>query len=138
MDADAVYLVARILSCGVWTGAGIYKAFHYSQTVEEMTHLGVPLARFALVPVLILELVGSLMLVFNIQVWAVALVWIAFVIVATPFYHFKWRTPTGQFVFPQMVQTTKNLCIIGGLLLLILADPHKPAWLIHGLKGTLP
>ena len=131
METQTIFALARFLTCGVWIGAGIYKAFHYRQTIGEMTHNGVPFARFFLIPVLVLELAGSFLLIFNAYVWAVALVWIAFILVATPFYHFGWYAPDGKFVFPQMVQTTKNLSIIGGLLCLILLDPSTPAYIMR-------
>lgn len=54
-----LYSAIRILSCGIWTAAGLYKAPHYEQTIAEMTHLHVPWPRLILSPVLILELFGS-------------------------------------------------------------------------------
>ncbi len=134
MEAQTVFTLARWLTCGIWAGAGLYKAFHYRQTIGEMTHNGVPFAKFLLIPVLVLELAGSVLLIANSHVWAVAVAWIAFILVATPFYHFGWYTPDRKFVFPQMVQTTKNLSIMGGLLCLILLDPSTPAYIVSGLK----
>lgn len=137
MEGQTIFMLARWLTCGIWIGAGIYKAFHAKQTIEEMRHNGVPFAKYLLAPVIVLELGGSILLITNTYVWAVALIWIAFILVSTPFYHFKFYTPDGQFVFPQMVQTTKNLSIIGGLLCLMLLDPSKPASLVTGLTLLL-
>ena len=134
MEAQTIFMLARWLTCGVWIGAGLYKAFHYRQTIGEMTHNGIPFAQFLLIPVLVLEMVGGLLLIVNAFVWAVAVAWIAFLIVATPFYHFGWYTNDGKFVFPQMVQTTKNLSMMGGLLCLILLDPSTPAYLVSGIR----
>ncbi len=134
MEAQIIFSLARWLTCGVWIGAGIYKAFHYRQTIGEMTHNGIPFAQFLLIPVLVLEMAGSLLLIANFYVWAVAVAWIAFLILATPFYHFGWYTKDGKFVFPQMVQTTKNLSMMGGLLCLILLDPSTPAYLVSNIK----
>lgn len=130
MNEQTIFTLARFLTCGIWVGAGIYKVFHYRQTLQEMAHNAVPLAQLFLLPVLMLELIGSLMLATNTYVWAVALLWIAFILVATPFYHMRFYTPEGEFVFPQMVQTTKNISIVGGLLCLILLDPTTPTWLL--------
>lgn len=130
-----IYLIARIATCGVWVGAGVFKAAHIPQTIEEMKHNKVPLAAAALPFVLFLELAGSLAIIAGYYVSAVAAAWIVFTVLATPFYHCRWYCSEGKFIFPQMVQFTKNLSIIGGLLALILLDPNKPAWLVDFLKG---
>lgn len=130
MDQPAawVYLLIRVLSCGVWLFAGLYKALHFTETVADMKQHHLPLARYLLPLVLTMELAGCIMLMANLQVWAVALVWIAFTIPAAMLYHWPIRV-AGTIVFPQLVQFSKNLSIIGGLLALMLLDPAKPAWL---------
>lgn len=130
MDQSAawLYLLIRVLSCGVWLFAGLYKALHFTETVADMKQHHLPMGRYLLPLVLLMELGGCAMLVANIQVWAVALVWIAFTIPATMLYHWPIRV-NGAIVFPQLVQFSKNLSIIGGLLALLLLDPAKPAWL---------
>lgn len=130
-----IYLIARVATCGVWVGAGIYKAAHIRQTIAEMKHNNVPFAAAILPPVILLELTGSLAIVADFHVSVVAMAWVAFTIFATPFYHFRWYGDDGGFNFPQMIQFTKNLSIIGGLLTLVLLDPSKPAWLAAFLKG---
>ena len=130
MDQPAawVYGLIRVLSCGVWLFAGLYKALHFTETVADMKRHRLSLAAYLLPVVLTMELVGCILLVANIQVWAVALVWIAFTIPATMLYHWPMRIE-GVIIFPQLVQYSKNLSIMGGLLALMLLDPAKPAWL---------
>jgi len=133
MDQSAawVYLLIRVLSCGIFFFAGIYKASHYSETVLDMTQHRVPWPRYVLAGVIAMELMGCVLLIGNIQVWAVALVWIAFTIPASWLYHWPIRIG-GTIVFPQLVQFSKNLSILGGLLALMMLDPAKPVWL-HAL-----
>ena len=57
---DAIYLAARIAACGVWVGAGLFKASHAKRTIEEMGHNKVPLAAMVYPFVIALELLGSL------------------------------------------------------------------------------
>jgi len=130
MDQSAawVYLLIRALSCGVWLLAGLYKALHFTETVADMKQHHLPMTRYLLPVVLLMELGGCVLVMANIQVWAVALVWIAFIIPATMLYHWPIRV-AGTIVFPQLVQFSKNISILGGLLALILLDPAKPAWL---------
>jgi putative oxidoreductase len=133
-SADMVYLLARVLYCGIWIMAGLFKLTHYSATVADMKVHHLPLAKYLLTLVLVLELVGSAMLISNTHVWAVALAWIAFTIPATMLYHWPIREQ-GAIVFIQLVQFGKNLSILGGLLALLLLDPTKPAWLRALLAG---
>lgn len=134
METALVYFVARLFTCGVWVAAGTYKAFHFKQTTVEMTHNHVPLSRYVLPFVLIMEFSGSLLIIANQYVWAVALTWIAFTIPASFLYHFTYYDKDGNFIFPQMVQFSKNVSIIGGLLCLILLDLSKPQWLVGMLR----
>ena len=69
--AELAYLAARVLTCGIWVAAGLHKATHYRANIVEMGHLGVPLPRLVLPLVLMLEMVGAALLVFDEYVWLV-------------------------------------------------------------------
>ena len=130
--AEIAYLAARILSCGIWVAAGLHKATHYQANIVEMTHLGVPLPRIVLPAVLVLEIVGAAMLIFDYAVWAAALAWLVFLIPASYIYHFRFMVKDGTINFPQFVTGWKNVSIAGGLLALILLDASRPVWLFPG------
>src|SRR5450759_2754027 len=108
MESTLIYFLARLFTCGIWTAAGTYKAFHFKQTTVEMTQNDVPWSKYVLVGVIIMEFGGSLMIITNQFVWAVALVWIVFTIPASFLYHFTYYDKDGNFIFPQMVQYSKN------------------------------
>ena len=127
--AELVYLVARVLTCGIWVAAGLHKATHYRNNIVEMGHLGVPLPRLVLPLVLVLEMVGALLLVIDSYVWAVSIAWLVFLVPATWIYHFRFMMKDGTIVFPQYVTAWKNVSIAGGLLALILLDASRPGWL---------
>ena len=127
--AEIAYLVARVLTCGIWVAAGLHKATHYQANIVEMGHLGVPLPRLVLPLVLLLEMVGALLMIVDEYVWLVSLAWIAFMIPASWLYHFKFMVKDGGIVFPQFVTGWKNVSIAGGLLALVLLDTSRPAWL---------
>lgn len=129
MTAEIAYLVARVLTCGIWVAAGLHKATHYRANITEMGHLGVPLPKLVLPLVLVLEMVGALLMVVDEYVWLVSLAWIAFMIPASWLYHFKYMVKDGTIVFPQFVTGWKNVSIAGGLLALVLLDTSRPAWL---------
>lgn len=126
------YLAARIFSCGSWICAGVHAASHFEMTASGMAKKGIPLPRLALPFVLLIEFGGVALVVADTYTWAVCLVWIAFLIVATYFYHRRWVTPEGQFDFFECVQFWKNMSLIGGLMAMALLDPSRPDWLLRG------
>lgn len=130
MEATGIYFLARLCTCGVWLASAIYEVFHYQHTTIKMAQNHVPAPTYLLLPVIMMKLAGSLMLIANQFVWAVSLAWIAFTIPATFLYHFTFHDKDGTFIFPQMIQFSKNVSILGGLLALILLDPNKPSWLV--------
>jgi putative oxidoreductase len=127
--AEIAYFVARVFTCGIWIAAGLHKATHYEANIKEMGHLGVPLPRLVLPLVLILEIVGSAMLILDYGVWAASLAWLVFLVPASWLYHFRFMVHSGTINFPQLVTGWKNVSIAGGLIALILLDSTRPPWL---------
>ncbi len=123
-----LFTLARFLSCGIWFLAGLFKLTHFKHTVADMADRGIPYQTFFLVITVTIELGGSAMLFANVHVWLVALVWIAFMIIATPIYHGKIIVD-GKIFFPEFVQCGKNISLAGGLIALALLDPALPAGL---------
>lgn len=129
VNETLAYDVARILTCGIWFGAGMFKVFHFKGFSEKMAHHGFPLPTLSAAIVIAVELIGTLALVLNSWVWVIALVWIGFTVWATWIEHRHVFNASGVIVFPEYVQVWKNVTIIGGLMLLILLDPSRPGWL---------
>lgn len=129
-NVEIAYLVARLATCGIWTGAGVYKLFHFAGFTEKMKGLGFPLPALATALVIAVELIGSLCLAFNVLVWAVALVWIGFTIWASWIEHRHIFNAHGAINFPDYVQVCKNISIVGGLIFMIILDGSRPDWLI--------
>jgi putative oxidoreductase len=127
--AEIAYLVARVLTCGIWISAGLHKAAHYDANIKEMGRLGVPVPSLVLPLVLVLEFAGSAMLIFDYGVWAASLAWLVFLVPASWIYHFRFMVQAGVINFPQLVTGWKNVSIAGGLIALILLDASRPAWL---------
>jgi len=130
IDHDLAYLAARILTCGIWTGAGLFKLFHFTGFTAKMRGFGFPLPALSAAFVIAVELVGSSFLVLNFHVWAVALVWTGFTVWASWIEHRHIFGADGAIVFPEYVQICKNISIIGGLWFMILLDITRPEWLL--------
>lgn len=129
-NQELAYDLARILTCGIWAGAGLFKLFHFAGFAQKMGGFGFPLPALSAAFVIAVELVGSTLLVLGIAVWAVALVWIGFTLWATWIEHRHIFDARGAIVFPEFVQVCKNISIIGGLIFMILLDASRPDWLI--------
>lgn len=130
MNESVIFTLARVLACGLFVGSGLHQLLHRQDTVKRMIGRKVPFAAIAYWPMIGLDLVGTVLLVANQYVWAVALSWIAFTVVATSLYHFRIYTAAGGWDNREFLQVMKNLSIIGGLLALILLDPAAPQWLV--------
>lgn len=130
MESTWVYFLARLCTSILWAATGIYGVFHYQETTLKMARNHVPWPKYVLVPVLIMKLGGSLMLITNFFVWAAALAWSFYLIPVNFLFHFRFYDENGEFDFHQMVQFSKNVSLIGGLLALVLLDPDKPQWFV--------
>jgi uncharacterized membrane protein YphA (DoxX/SURF4 family) len=128
-SAEIVYLLARLLTCGIWIAAGLYKATHVEHTVKEMAENDIPLPHIVLPFVIILELFGAALLIADLYVWAVVLAWLVFLVPASYLYHFRYMVKQGTINFGQWVTFWKNVSIAGGLLAVLLLDTSRPAWL---------
>jgi uncharacterized membrane protein YphA (DoxX/SURF4 family) len=126
---ELLYLLARILTCGIWIGAGLYKATHFEHTVRDMGAHGIPFARQVLPLVLLLELGGSLFLILDLWVWLIAIAWLIFLVPASWLYHGCVMVKNGTIDFVHWILFWKIVSIAGGLLALILLDPSRPVWL---------
>ncbi len=130
-DHEIAYLVGRLATCGIWTGAGLFKLFHFAGFAGKMKGYNFPFPALSAALVIAVELVGSLCLALDYLVWAVALVWIGFTVWATWIEHRPHVfDKQGAIVFPEYVQIWKNVSIIGGLIFMILLDKTRPGWLL--------
>lgn len=131
-DPGTAYLLTRVFTCAIWLGTGLYKAFHYRLTQEEMAEHRVPWPTFSLPVVIGVEVLGSLLMLADVRVWLVCLVWAAYLFPATYFYHRRLVSSDGMVDFFHYVMALKNASLLGGLLAVMLLDPSRPAWLFGG------
>lgn len=73
----------------------------------------------------VVEVVGGLLIAFNIATRAAAFVLIVFTLVATYYAHAFW-TMSGDAMQANMIHALKNLSIIGGLLTYLVLGPWRP------------
>ena len=117
-------LAGRILLVYIFLLSGYGKITNFAGTAGYMAKYGMPMIEFFLVCAILLELVGSLMLVVGWKARWGALALIVFVVPTTLIFHAYWAVPPEQ-AYGQMIQFQKNLAILGGLLYAALMGPGK-------------
>jgi putative oxidoreductase len=107
--------LARFCVALIFIISGAGKIFGFAQTAAMMGKLGFPMPDFFLTGAIALEIIGGLMLLFGYKTKIAALLLIIFMIPATLIFHTANLGDPAQTQL-QMIQTLKNLAIIGALI----------------------
>jgi putative oxidoreductase len=118
----AVPLVGRILVALIFLVYGIIKITSIPGTTGYMTKMGLPAPELMAWLAAIIELVGGALLIIGWQTRRVAWFLFAYVIIATGIGHRFWDYADAQ-RGAQMSHFFKNVCIMGGLMLLAYFGP---------------
>lgn len=107
--------LARFLVAVIFLLSGVGKLFGFAQTSQMMQSVGFPAPSFFLVCAIAIELVGGFLLLIGYKTRWAALALIVFMIAATLIFHVPGIADPvkGQ---DQMIQTLKNLAILGALI----------------------
>jgi len=112
-------LTARVLISLIFIILGFGKIMAFNGTVQFMQSAGIPLASFALVIAIIIEIGGGFSLLLGLKAKWGAWVLIPYTIILTLIFHLNL---TDQL---QMIAFLRNLAIIGGLILIAIHGPGK-------------
>jgi putative oxidoreductase len=126
---DALLLVGRIALGAIFVMSGYGKLAGLDGFTAVLANQGVPLAPIMAVLAAAAEFSGGLFIVLGFQARLGALVLVAFTVAATLIAHRFWELD-GAAYKAQQIQFSKNLSIIGGLLLLVAAGSGR-----FGLDG---
>ncbi len=122
---NALALLGRLLFVVMFLPAGIAKLTGFSGTVGYIASVGLPLPSLAAAVALLVEILGSLALLFGFGTRIAALVLALFTLVASFFFHAYWSVPADQTMVTQLL-FFKNIAIVGGLL--VLAGQGAGGW----------
>ena len=111
-------LVSRLLFAALFLPAGIGKITGFAGTVGYITSVGLPMPTVAAAVAAVVEVVGSLALIFGFGTRFAALVLAFFTLVASFFFHAYWSVPADQQMIPQLL-FFKNIAVVGGLLMIV-------------------
>lgn len=120
----AVLLIGRLLLALIFILSGSSKITGFAGTVGYMASQGLPVPQLLIIPAILIELGGGLLILIGYQTRWAALAIVLFLIPTTLIFHAFWAVPTEQ-VQMQMIQFQKNLAIMGGLLCLMAAGPGR-------------
>lgn len=115
-------LAGRILLAAAWLPSGLSKIGNFVGTAQFMEGAGMPAPSLMLVGAIVIEIVGAALLLAGYQTRWAALGLIAFMVLATGFFHNPWGVPPEQFM-EQMIHFSKNNAITGALLLILVTGP---------------
>jgi putative oxidoreductase len=124
MDSKWQLLLGRVLLSVIFILSGLGKLAHFHAVAGMMASKGIPLATVALAITLLIEIGGGLLILTGYKVKYAALVVALWLIPVTLVFHHFWGIPAEQ-QQEQMTNFSKNVAIIGGLLVLAYASPEK-------------
>lgn len=110
-------LIGRLLLVALFLPAGVSKIAGFEGTVGYFTSLGLPAPTLAVVATIVIEVLGSLALLFGYQTRIAAVVLAGFTLIASIVGHAFWAAPADQ-AFVAQLMFFKNVAVIGGLLVL--------------------
>ena len=111
-------LVGRSLLGLYFLGPGLAKIFNYSNYVAVMQENQVPLTLVALPVVILIQVIGGVMLILNLNVKVSALALFITTIVINIYIHDFWTLAEGISKAHETQNFVKNLAICAGLLVL--------------------
>lgn len=114
---DAIVLFSRVLLMLLFLIFGWEKLTGFEQTVALFTHMEVPLPTVASVIAILAEVGGGIALVLGVFTRPIAVLMAIYTFATAILGHHFW-TLSGAERVPAEIDFYKNLCIVGGLLLL--------------------
>ena len=110
---NIIFLIGRILLASVFLGAALNKMGDIPGTQKLMVAHGMSWTGFWLAGAIVLEILGSLSLIVGFKARFGALALLVFLVPATYIGHTDFANPDN------LIHFTKNLAIMGGLLIVI-------------------
>lgn len=129
---NPLLLIGRLFIALMFLPAGWGKLTGFAGSVGYTASGGIPMPEVATAVALIVEIVGSLALIFGLGTRWAALALAFFTLVASFFFHNYWGVSAEQ-VMVQQLMFFKNMAIVGGLL--TLAASGAGAWSLDAKRG---
>ena len=123
---DLALLIARILLVVIFPISAYYKITGWPGVVNTLTQQGAPLPLLGGYLAIAVEILGALLVILGLWTRWAAIALMLYIAGTSIIAHRFWEfAPPAQ--FGQMMQFFKNLCMIGGLLLVAILGPGRYA-----------
>jgi len=116
LDSRAGLLLARIVLTFVFWSSGLAKLFDFGSNAAEMESFGLYPGWFFNSATLLLQIIGSLMIIFNRGTWLACGALAIFTFLTIPVAHPFW-SKEGEEAFRDMTVALEHISLIGGLAL---------------------
>jgi putative oxidoreductase len=117
-------LIGRILMAFIFIHSGFGKITGFAGTAAYMGKMGMPTPELFLIPTILIELGGGLLIAIGLKARWAALAIFLFLIPTTLIFHAYWAVDPEQ-TRMQMIQFQKNLAIMGGMLYIMFTGPGR-------------
>lgn len=129
--ASLVLLLAKLAIISLFLPAGISKLMNFQGTVGYISSMGMPVPTLSAIGAILVEVVGSILLLIGFRQVIVAALMIIFTLIATFVFHAYWQAaPDAQMI--QSLLFYKNIAICGGLLAVMVASTHANQFTVDG------
>lgn len=108
-------MIARIIITPLFLYSGTGKIINFTDNVLKTPFGDTLIGRLMIISALVIELGGSVAFIAGYKIKEVSLIWILYVFLTSIMFHQFW-TVSGPQQASQIIQFTKNLSIIAGLL----------------------
>ncbi|GAA5618460.1 DoxX family protein [Brucella anthropi] len=116
LDSHASLLLARVVLTFIFWSSGLAKLFNFGANAAEMESFGLHPGWLFNSATLLLQIVGSLMIIFNRGIWLACGALAVFTILTIPVAHPFWAKE-GEEAFRDMTVALEHISLIGGLAL---------------------
>ncbi|MDX3905420.1 MAG: DoxX family protein [Pigmentiphaga sp.] len=115
LDSRALLLLARIVLTFVFWGSGLSKLIDFQGGMAEMSHFGLEPAWLFNVLTIVVQIGGSLLIIFNRAAWLGAGALAVFTVLTIPIAHPFWQLQ-GETAKHEMLVVFEHVTVIGGLI----------------------
>ncbi|AZG08824.1 DoxX family protein [Pigmentiphaga sp. H8] len=125
LESRALLLFGRILLTFMFWTSGLVKLFDFQGGMAEMSHFGLEPAWLFNVLTILVQLGGSLLIIFNRAAWLGAGALAVFTVLTIPLAHPFWKFE-GETAFHEMMVVLEHITVIGGLIVVAILG-HRGA-----------
>ncbi len=116
LESRGLLLLARLLLTLMFWSSGLAKLIDFSGGMAEMSHFGLEPAALFNILTIIVQLGGSLLIIFNRWTWLGTGALAVFTLLTIPLAHAFWRLE-GEAAMMEMHVVVEHLSIVGALIL---------------------